>query len=88
MVEKSKQTEQLKSLLHFSKVIPKMNKAGNVQTGAMLVELKEFEGVKFIQMTQTKEAFKQTPAKKSWITFDPGNRAYVDAVLEAIEASK
>ena len=75
----------------FTKVIPKMNKSGSRQVGSMKIEVKTFEEFKFIQMSQTKEAFGQVgsdeykPAKETWVTFDPKNKEIKDALSEAFK---
>jgi len=87
MVDKNETASDSKTLL--TKVIPKMNKAGSRQVGSMKIELKEFEGYKFIQMSQHKEGFGQSgssryrPTKDSWVTFDPNDKAIKEALQQA-----
>lgn len=78
------ETEKVSETL-FSKVIPKMTKDNKSQVGSHLIEVKTFEGHKFIQITQEKFAFGNQPAKKSWITLDPANDELKKALSEAFK---
>ena len=75
----------------YSKLIQKMNKAGTRQVGALKIEVKEFEGYKFVQITQRKESFgtpgttTHRPAKETWVTFDPKNDEVKKAFQEAFK---
>jgi hypothetical protein len=82
MVE-TQEKAPVKSEVLYGKLVPKLNKAGSREVGSMSIELKSFEGIKFIQLTQHKQAFGDKPAKDQWVTFDPTNKAIIDAILEA-----
>lgn len=91
MVDDKNDSERQSETL-YSKVIPKFNKAGSRQVGSMTVETKVIDGSKFVQLTQHKEAFGSPgsegfkPAKDSWVTFDPSDKALKDAIAEAVKA--
>jgi hypothetical protein len=83
--EKTSETkEEAQSETLFSKVVDKTNKAGNA-VGRYTIEVKTFDGFKFVQITQEKFAFGSTPAKRSWVTFDPDNKDLKDALSEAFK---
>lgn len=87
MVDDNK-SEDLSAVL-FNKTLPKMSKDGSRLVGSLKVEVKTFEGYKFLQLTQVKEAFGiagtdgYRPQKVSWVTLDPSNKE----VIETLEAA-
>ena len=89
MVEKTQQDSEEVSETLYTKVIPKMNKAGSRQVGSITIEVKTFAGAKFIQLTQNKSAYGfqgspgYKPEKNTWVTFDPSNKDLKDALSEA-----
>lgn len=83
MVENENESSEPKSETLFKKLIPKMNKAGSMQVGSMTVEVKTYDGSKFIQLTQVKEAFGDRPQKKTWITMNPDDKEIKEALSEA-----
>jgi len=82
MVEDKNGSESKAETL-YSKVIPKMTKDGKSQVGSHLIEVKIFEGHKFLQITQEKFAFADKPAKKTWVTIDPADKEIKEALTEA-----
>lgn len=74
----------------FLKVIPKVSGKG-VQVGWLKIEVKVYDGNKFAQITQRKEAFGSPnsptykPAKETWITFNPSDDEIKKALGECFK---
>lgn len=83
MNDEKKEFETISSV-----TVPKVSKA-NKQVGSHVIDVKSFDGNKFIQITQNKDAFgnpnspKYKPASSSSITLDPKNKKVMDAIAEA-----
>jgi hypothetical protein len=78
-------SEENKTKIIYSKIVDKVNNAGNV-TGKMTIEKKTYMDHVFIQLTQDKFAFGKNPAKKNWVTFSPDDKAILEALKDSLKA--
>lgn len=83
--EYDKTEDTSKSEEIYTKTIPKMTRDGAHQVGSLLIELKVYEGYKFVQITQEKLPFGDKPGKTSWVTLDPSDKRVREALSEVFK---
>lgn len=66
----------------FSKVVNKLASNGRV-VGSMTIEVKTFDGHKFIQLTQEKASYGNQLGKRGFVTFNPAEKEIKEAIFEA-----
>jgi hypothetical protein len=77
--------EDLKSETFFSESVDNVSATGKSK-GSYKMELKSYDGHKFIQITQVKKGFGSVPDQFKNITFNPENESFISLFEKVLKA--